>query len=133
MKTYHELMTLSTFEDRFHYLQRDGIVGHPTFGSERWMNQRFYMSSEWKQVRDIVISRDEGFDLGCHDYPISGRIMVHHIESLTPDIIRHSDRLLLDPDNLISCSIMTHNAIHYGGEIPGPKIIDRRPGDTKLW
>lgn len=97
------------------------------------MNQRFYQSYEWKRARDYVIARDQGFDLGHPDYPISGRIMVHHIEPLTPDIIEHADDLMLDPDNLISCSILTHNAIHYGSEVPGLKIIERRPNDTCPW
>ena len=133
MKSYHELLSFDSFDDRFHYLQRGGVVGRPTFGSERWMNQRFYQSYEWKRARDYVIARDQGFDLGHPDYPISGRIMVHHIEPLTPDIIEHADDLMLDPDNLISCSILTHNAIHYGSEVPGPKIIERRPNDNCPW
>lgn len=133
MRSYRELIRYSDFLDRFHYLQCHSIIGRPTFGSERWMNQRFYRSSEWKRIRDFVITRDDGFDLGCRDRPIKGKIMIHHIEPLTPDAIEHSEDLLLDPDNLISCSLATHNAIHFGDDRIAQPLVERRPNDTCPW
>jgi hypothetical protein len=97
------------------------------------MNQRFYRSPEWKHVRDLVIARDNGFDLGCPDHPIAGKIMIHHIEPLTPDSIEHGDNLLLDLDNLISCSLATHNAIHFGDDRIARPLTERRPNDTCPW
>lgn len=132
-RSYHELIRYSDFLDRFHYLQCHGSVGGPTFGSERWMNQRFYRSPEWKHVRDLVIARDNGFDLGCPDHPIAGKIMIHHIEPLTPDSIEHGDDLLLDPDNLISCSLATHNDLHFGTDERARPLVERKPNDTCLW
>lgn len=132
-RSYCELLRLDSFLDRFNYLKLGGIVGRPTFGSERWMNQRFYTSIEWRHVRDFVIARDNGFDLGCPDRPIAGKIMVHHLNPLTPEAIKHSDDLLLDPDNLICCSIITHNAIHYGDDSIARPLIERHPNDTCPW
>ena len=133
MRSYHELIRYSDFLDRFHYLQCNGSVGRPTFGSERWMNQRFYRSPERKHVRDLVIARDNGFDLGCLDRPIAGKIVIHHIEPLTPYFIEHGDDLLLDPDNLISCSLAIHNAIHFGDDRIARPLTERRPNDTCPW
>lgn len=132
-KSYHELIRYSDFLDRFHYLQCCGIVGHPTFGSERWMNQRFYTSEEWKHVRRLVIERDDGCDLGCRDHPIKGRIMIHHINPLTPEVIEHGDDMLLDLDNLISCSLVTHNDLHFGNDSRAKPLVERRPNDTCPW
>lgn len=132
-KSYHELIRYSDFLDRFHYLQCHGTVGRPTFGSERWMNQRFYTSEEWKRVRRLAIERDDGCDLGCRDRPIKGRIMIHHIEPLTPEAIEHGDDLLLDLDNLISCSLVTHNDLHFGDDSRAKPLVERRPNDTCPW
>lgn len=132
-RSYRELRSIESFQDRYNYLKLGGIVGRPTFGSERWMNQRFYTSVEWRHVRDLVIDRDNGYDLGCPDHPIAGKIMVHHLNPLTPEAIEHSDDLLLDPDNLICCSIMTHNAIHYGDDLIIKPMIERQPNDTCPW
>lgn len=133
IRTYSDLVQLTTFEDRFEYLRLVGKVGFPTFGHERWMNQHFYTSSEWRRIRNEVIARDNGFDLGVVGHPISGKIIVHHMCPLDPEKLEHSDETILSPEYLISCSIMTHNAIHFGDAAPDHKPIERRPGDTLLW
>lgn len=133
IRTYSDLLQLMTFEDRFEYLRLVGKVGFPTFGHERWMNQHFYTSSEWRRIRNEVIARDNGFDLGVVGHPISGKIIVHHMCPLDPEKLEHSDETILSPEYLISCSIMTHNAIHFGDAAPDHKPIERRPGDTLLW
>lgn len=133
IRTYSDLLQLTTFEDRFEYLRLVGKVGFPTFGHERWMNQHFYTSSEWRRIRNEVIARDNGFDLGVDGHPISGKIIVHHMCPLDPEKLEHSDETILSPEYLISCSIMTHNAIHFGDAAPDHKPIERRPGDTLLW
>lgn len=133
IRTYSDLLQLTTFEDRFEYLRLVGKVGFPTFGHERWMNQHFYTSSEWRRIRNEVIARDNGFDLGVVGHPISGKIIVHHMCPLDPEKLEHSDETILNPEFLISCSIMTHNAIHFGDAAPDHKPIERRPGDTLLW
>lgn len=133
IRTYSDLCQLTTFEDRFDYLRLVGKVGFPTFGHERWMNQRFYTSLEWRRIRNEVIARDNGFDLGAEGHPISGKIMVHHMCPLDPDMLSESNATILDPEYLISCSIMTHNAIHFGDSVPDHKPTERRPGDTLLW
>ena len=133
IRTYSDLLQLTTFEDRFEYLRLVGKVGFPTFGHERWMNQHFYTSSEWRRIRNEVIARDNGFDLGAVGHPISGKIIVHHMCPLDPEKLEHSDETILSPEYLISCSIMTHNAIHFGDAAPDHKPIERRPGDTLLW
>ena len=132
-KSYHELIRYSDFLDRFHYLQCHNIVGRPTFGSERWLNQRFYTSEEWKHVRRLVIERDDGCDLGCRDRPIKGRIMIHHINPLTPEVIEHGDNMILDLDNLISCSLSTHNDLHFGNDSRAKPLVERKPNDTCPW
>ena len=133
IRTYSDLVRLTTFEDRFEYLRLVGKVGFPTFGHERWMNQHFYTSSEWRHIRNEVIARDNGFDLGVVGHPISGKIIVHHMCPLDPEKLEQSDETILSPEYLISCSIMTHNAIHFGDAAPDHKPIERRPGDTLLW
>lgn len=133
IRTYSDLLQLTTFEDRFEYLRLVGKVGFPTFGHERWMNQHFYTSSEWRRIRNEVIARDNGFDLGVVGHPISGKIIVHHMCPLDPEKLEQSDETILSPEYLISCSIMTHNAIHFGDVAPDHKPIERRPGDTLLW
>ena len=133
IRTYSDLLQLTTFEDRFEYLRLVGKVGFPTFGHERWMNQHFYTSSEWRRIRNEVIARDNGFDLGVVGHPISGKIIVHHMCPLDPEKLEQSDETILSPEYLISCSIITHNAIHFGDAAPDHKPIERRPGDTLLW
>lgn len=134
MKTYDELKQILSFEDRFRYLSLSGLVGDRTFGSERYLNQRFYNSSQWRRTRDFVILRDNGCDLGIPGREIHNSIYIHHINPLTPFDIKSGSSALLDPNNLITVSHRTHNAIHYGDEKQLQiGFIERRPGDTKLW
>ena len=132
-KCYSEMIKLTTFIERFRYLKIGGAVGDTTFSGLRWMNQQFYKSQEWRNVRSYVISRDNGFDLGSKERPISGRIMIHHIVPLSPDSLTDSDQTVLDPNYLISCSLATHNAIHFGDESLVSLPVERIPGDTLPW
>lgn len=133
-KTYSELITISTFEERFRYLQMNGLVGHSTFGSKRQLNQILYKTPEWLSVRNKVIIRDDGCDLGIPDREIAGRVLVHHIDPITIDDILNRDPKVFDMNNLICVSHMTHEAIHYGSEnllIKDP--VERRKNDTCPW
>lgn len=134
IRTYSELILLPTFEERFEYLRLDGRVGEDTFGFDRYLNQLFYRSYEWRKIRDYVIIRDNGCDLGVEGYNIYGKVLIHHMNPITArDIERRTD-LLLDPEYLICVTHDTHNAIHYGDEnliIKAP--IERRPNDTCPW
>lgn len=131
---FSELMRLDTFEERYNYLKLVGEVGNPTFGYNRYFNQRFYHSSEWRNVRNEVILRDNGCDLGVPDYEIHGRIYIHHINPITLQDIETLSDNLLNPDNLICVTFDTHNAIHYGDERTLPKVpLQRTPGDTCPW
>lgn len=134
MKTYSDLIKLKNFPERFEYLKLDGKVAEITFGSSRYLNQIFYQTPEWRSARRKTIARDLGNDLGCDGWPIHGRIYVHHITPITAeDILSRSD-LLFDPENLISCSDMTHRAITYGDVNLLPKeFTERKPGDTCPW
>lgn len=133
-RTYSELQHYDTLEERFDYLALGGSVGEMTFGSERWINQRFYHSSEWRDVRSYVISRDLGFDLGAMDWPIRGTILVHHMNPITLADIEESTENLLDPEFMVSVSLRIHNAIHYGDRSQLPTVwTPRRPGDTVPW
>lgn len=134
IRTYSELRQLDGLEDRFDYLSLGGQVGVSTFGFDRWMNQQFYRSREWKQIRDHVIVRDDGMDLGAEDAPIRGPYIIHHMNPLTPNDIQESTENLLDPEFLITTSLRTHNAVHFGDkkQLPRP-FVERSPGDTNLW
>lgn len=132
-KCYSEMIKLQTFMERFRYLKIGGSVGDTTFSGLRWMNQQFYKSQEWRNVRSYVVARDNGFDLGSKERPISGRIMIHHIVPLSPDSLTDSDQTVLDPNYLISCSLATHNAIHFGDESLVSLPVERIPGDTLPW
>ena len=133
-RTYEELRQLPTFEDRFKYLSLLGNVGETTFGWERHLNQSFYNSSQWRRVRDFIIVRDNGCDLGIEGREIHSSIYIHHMNPIVPDDLRFGRPSLLDPENLITVSHRTHNAIHYGDESQLPKpFVERRPGDTKDW
>lgn len=114
IRTYSELVTLPTFEERFEYLQLNGIVGEETFGFDRYINQNFYRSREWKQVRDQVIIRDCGCDLGVEGYDIRGKILIHHMNPISVRDIQEVSDYLMNPDYLITTTLSTHNAIHYG-------------------
>ena len=135
IKTYEELLKFKTFEERFNYLRLDGTVGKDTFGFDRFFNQIFYKSKDWLRIRDQIIIRDNGCDLGVEGYEIRGqRFVIHHLNPiLLSDITERTD-LLLNPDFLITTTHRTHNAIHYGDEsilIKGP--IERRKNDTCPW
>jgi hypothetical protein len=133
-RSYSELRRLDTFEDRFHYLSLRGQVGEATFGYDRWVNQQFYRSREWRQLRHAIIVRDNGCDLGLRDHPLHERILVHHMNPLSVDDLMHDAEAALDPEFLISVSHRTHNAIHYGDEsLLRKPFVPRRPGDTRLW
>ncbi|HMR72384.1 MAG TPA: hypothetical protein PKD68_00040 [Candidatus Saccharibacteria bacterium] len=125
---------IDLYSDRFEYLSLDGVVGFETFGFERYLNQKFYTSTEWRTIRNRVIVRDDGCDLGHPDRPILGKIIVHHMNPMVSRDIRHAESYILDPEFLISVSLSTHNAIHYGSkEVLQQKTIERKPGDTRLW
>lgn len=135
IRTYTELSKLKTFSERYRYLRLDGEVGRETFGFDRYLNQQFYQrSQEWKRVRDIVILRDNGCDLGVEGCEIYGRVIVHHMNPIAVSDIIHGSDILLDPEYLISTTHDTHNAIHYGndGLLPKP-LTERRPRDTCPW
>ena len=134
IRTYSELIQLPTFEERFNYLRLDGVVGKDTFGFDRYLNQQFYRSSEWKRIRNRVIVRDNGCDLGIDDYEIHGRILIHHMNPISIEDLQHMSDLLMNPEYLICVSHRTHNAIHYGDEsliVTAP--IERTQNDTCPW
>lgn len=134
IKTYSELIKLPTFEERFNYLKTGGFVGHETFGFDRYLNQQFYHSLEWRSVRDYVIIRDNGCDLGIDGREIVGKVLIHHINPLTQDDIINRTKFLLDPEYLITTMHLTHNAIHYGDEnILLKDPIERSMNDTCPW
>lgn len=134
IRCYSELIEIPTFEERFRYLQLNGSVGQDTFGFDRYMNQAFYQSREWKRVRDFVILRDNGCDLGVDGYTIYGKILIHHMNPITVKDIAMVSNYLMNPEYLICVSHTTHNAIHYGDEnlIPKGPVI-RTPNDTCPW
>lgn len=134
IRTYSELKRLPTFEERYEYLRLKGEVGKDTFGFDRYLNQIFYKSPEWKSVRDFVIVRDNGCDLGLDGYEIHGQILIHHMNPISPeDILSHSE-FLLDPEYLISTVLKTHNAIHYGDKSLLSNVpIERSRNDTCPW
>lgn len=133
-RSYHALRTLATFEERYDYLKLGGEVGKQTFGFDRWLNQNFYTSREWRYVRQQVILRDNGCDLGVPGYEIEVQLLIHHMNPLTAEDIEHGGEWILDPEYLITTSKKTHNAIHYGDRslLPQP-YVERIPGDTRLW
>ena len=134
IRTYSELITLPTFEERFKYLQLNGQVGESTFGFDRYMNQVFYRSQKWKSIRDFVIIRDCGCDLGVEGYDIHGKIIIHHMNPFSMRDIETESDFLLNPDFLICTTHNTHNAIHYGDEnllVTAP--IERTKNDTCPW
>ena len=134
IRSYSELAKLPTFIERFKYLKLGGGVGRETFGHDRWINQQFYRSRAWRQVRQHIIARDLGCDLGVEDYEIFDQIHIHHMNPLQVEEIEHGDESILDPEFLITVTHRTHNAIHYGTEEILPKpFVERRPGDTTPW
>lgn len=134
IRTYTELSRLKTFRERYDYLRLAGIVGEKTFGSERYLNQSFYRSYDWKKVRDKVIMRDNGCDLGVEGYDIPRHIIIHHVNPITIEDIEEMKPEIFDPEFLICVSERTHNAIHFGDADLLPKeLVVRRPGDTCPW
>ena len=134
IRTYSELSKLSTFKERYQYLHLNGAVGSETFGFDRYFNQQFYRSREWKKLRDQIIVRDGGCDLGIEGYEIHGRIYIHHMNPITIDDLIHGSDLMLNPEYLISASTMTHEAIHYGDErLLISDYVERSPYDTCPW
>ena len=134
IKTYSELSRLATFEERYNYLRLNGFVGKETFGFDRYLNQVFYKSSKWRSIRDFVIVRDNGCDLGIEGREIHGRIIIHHMNPITIQDITQQTEFLLDPEFLISTVHETHNAIHYGDTnllIRDP--VERKRNDTCPW
>lgn len=133
-KKFSEIKRLKTFQERYEYLRLRGGVGVETFGADRFLNQDFYRSKEWRSVRDKVIVRDNGCDLGLPGYEIYDKIYIHHMNPITPEDILDWNDDIINPEYLICVSFDTHNAIHFGDESLLPKLpIERKPGDTKLW
>lgn len=134
LRSYTELARIDDFKERYRYLRLRSSVGVSNFGWDRYLNQQFYTSREWRRVRDEVIARDYGCDLGVEGYEIHDRIAIHHMNPMTVEDIVHGNEVILDPEFLITVSHRTHNAIHFGDEklLRAPLVV-RRPGDTKLW
>lgn len=134
IRTYSELIKLKTFEERYKYLKLGGSVGGSTFGFDRYLNQMLYTSSRWRSLRDHIIIRDNACDLGIKDREILSKIIIHHMNPITPDDIRYAMEHVFDPEFLICTSSNTHNAIHFGDESLLYRLPpERKPGDTYLW
>lgn len=134
IRTYSELLTFETFEERFEYLKLSGKVGVDTFGFDRYINQILYKLKEWKSVRRFVINRDRGCDLGVDGYDINGIVLVHHMNPLSKEDIVNRTDYVLNPEYLITTTLSTHNAIHYGGELARSEIlVERSRYDTCPW
>ena len=135
IRTYSELIQIPTFEERYEYLKLGGEIGVETFGFERYLNQRFYRSKEWKALRDEIIVRDNGCDLGVIGYEIYGKIYIHHMNPITADDIRNNTEYLMNPEFLISKTHNTHNAIHYGDSdlLNAAVPVERTKNDTCPW
>jgi len=134
IRSYSELKKFQTLEDRYEYLRLRGVVGQDSWGWDRFYNQKFYHSSEWRSIRNKVIVRDNGCDLGVPGFEIGYRILIHHMNPIWIEDITHNNLDILDPEYLICTSEQTHRAIHYGNKLLLPQTpIDRKPGDTKIW
>lgn len=133
-RTYAELVRLTTYKERFEYLALRGHVGESTFGFDRYINQGFYKSRQWRDLRHHVIARDVGRDLAFEGYEIHSNLIVHHMNPMTEEAVMDGDPRILNPEFLITTTLDTHNAIHYGNESLLPKlVVERKPGDTKMW
>ena len=134
MRTYGELIQIPTFKERFEYLKLVGEVGKDTFGFDRYLNQNFYKSPIWRRIRNEVILRDNGCDLAHPDFPIAGKIIIHHMNPVDTDDVIYQREILLNPEYLVCVSHLTHNAIHYGDmELLPSDPIERKPNDTCPW
>lgn len=134
IRTYSELIRIPTYEDRFEYLKLHGEVGDSTFGFDRYLNQAFYRSKEWRQLRNKIILRDSACDMALQGYDIADKIIIHHLNPITEEEIIHRDEDILNPEFLVCVSPLTHNAIHYGNfELINSSYSERRYGDTRLW
>lgn len=131
-RCYSELVSFKTFEERFEYLKLDGIVGNETFGYDRYLNQLLYKSSDWKKIRNEIIARDNGCDLGIDGHEIFISPLVHHINPITIEDIKNRNPIIFDSENLITTILSTHNAIHYGYKLSN-NIQNRVPNDTCPW
>jgi hypothetical protein len=134
IRTYSELIKRQTHRERFDYLDLHGVLGDTTFGFDRYLNQRFYTSAQWRSMRHYVIARDRACDMAMDGYDIFDRIIVHHMNPMTPDALIQGEQEILDPEFLVAVAHRTHNAIHFGDatQLTTP-LVDRREGDTKLW
>lgn len=134
LRSYSELRRIKTYEERFEYLKLGGKPGDPTFGHDRWMNQAFYSSTEWRHLRHKIIARDLGRDMAMDGYDIYGSVYIHHMNPMAPEDLVDFNKDIVNPEYLISVALQTHNAIHYGdaSKLPTP-FKERTPGDTKLW
>lgn len=134
IRRFSDLAQLDSFEDRFEYLKLGGSVGHATFGFDRWLNQAFYRSRAWKDARRLALIRDNGMDLGVYGYEIHDSPLIHHMNPVSREDITEGADWIFDPEYLITTTQRTHNAIHYGDRsLLRQPIVERRPGDTKLW
>lgn len=134
IKRYSKMIQLDKFLDRYNYLKLDGVIGEETFGYDRYINQKLYRSKEWRDIRNKVIVRDEASDLAHLDFPIHGKIIIHHINPITIEDINNLNPRVFDLDNLVCVTMNTHNAIHYGDEELLPQDpIERLPNDTSPW
>lgn len=134
IRCYEELSKLKTFDERYEYLRLGGLVGADTFGFDRYLNQALYKSKEWRKVRDIVILRDKGCDLGIEGYEINKGAIIHHMNPLTEEDLIERNEDIFNPQYLITVSLRTHNAIHYGEDyVKMDSPVERRPNDTIPW
>lgn len=134
IRTYSELLKLPTWNERFKYLKLEAQIGNETFGQNRFLNQDFYRSPEWRRLRDYIILRDNGCDLGIEGMEIHGPIYIHHMNPISDSDIIHQSDYLIDPEYLISVSFQTHNGIHYGGiDLVEDTYVERKPNDTCPW
>lgn len=133
IKTYSELMSLDSYEDRLNYLKLPGSIGSETFGYDRYLNQKFYRSPEWRSLRNEIFIRDNGCDLADKDRPIYGRYLIHHMNPINVNDFVDVTDYLMNPEFLITVTRQTHDAIHYGAEAAASKPNERKPNDTLLW
>ena len=133
-RTYTELMSLPTYEERLEYLRLNGKAGEMTFGGNRYLNQRLYNSPEWKRLRRNIVLRDNGCDLACPDHPIYNKLTVHHLEPITIEDLKNGAAAVFDPENLVCVSFETHNDIHFSHKSPAPPVVNERTeNDTAPW